>query len=62
MEGEQLTTAEVALVAHIDADDVVRALNNNDELILAFIMEMLQLAGSSDLNARVVERITSEDA
>jgi hypothetical protein len=61
--GDQVlrTEAAVELLANIDADDIVKGLNNNDELILAFIIEVLFEADSSELRARVVERVTAWD-
>ena len=61
--GDQVlrTEAAVELRAVIDADDIVKGLNNNDELILAFIIEMLFEAGSSELRARVIERVSAWD-
>lgn len=59
MESEP-TLAEVPIVIQVDADDIVRALGNNDELILAFVLELLQHAGSSELNERLVERLTAD--
>jgi len=61
--GDQVlrTEASVELVANIDADDIIKGLNNNDELILAFIVELLFEADSSELRARVIERVTAWD-
>jgi hypothetical protein len=56
-----MTEAEVELAAKIDANDIVKGLNNNDELILAFIVEMLFEADSSELRARLVERVSAWD-
>ncbi len=56
-----MTEAKVELMASIDADDIVKGLNNNDELILAFIVEMLFEADSSELRARVIERVSAWD-
>lgn len=55
-EQEELSS-EVELVAQITPHLVVQGLNNNDELILAFILQMLDDAGSSDLEQRLKERI-----
>jgi hypothetical protein len=57
MTDEQLT-AEVELIAQITPHLVVQGLNNNDELLLAFIVEMLDDAGSSELELRLKERLT----
>ena len=51
------TISEVSLVATIAPDDIVVGLNNNDESILAFITEMLDLAESSELEDRLAERL-----
>jgi hypothetical protein len=45
--------SKVDLVAEIDAGDVVKGLNNNDELIFAFVLEMMDAAGSSELEERL---------
>jgi hypothetical protein len=55
------TEAAVELYAAIDADDVVKGLNNNDELILAFIVETLEVADSLELRERLAERLNSWD-
>lgn len=54
------TVAEILVPVRFDADDVVRALGNNDELILTFVLEMLHHAGSSELIERLIERLTIE--
>jgi hypothetical protein len=45
------------LEIRIDASDVVDGFNNNDGSIFAFIMDVLDLAGSSELEADVLEEI-----
>ncbi len=54
-----LTIAPVAAQMNLDAHDVVDALENNDESILAFVIEMLEKAESSDLRERLSERLAS---
>lgn len=49
--------SKVELVATIDADDVVRGLKNNDDAVLTFIIQMLDCAGSSELEAELIGRI-----
>lgn len=51
------TISIVDLTARIDPDDVVRGLNNNDGLILQFVLEMLDEAGSSELELDLLGRI-----
>ena len=51
------TISNVDLSATIDADDVVRGLGNNDENILTFVLQMLDHAGSSDLEEELLLRI-----
>ncbi len=53
-----MTEARVELYAAIDAADVVKGLDNNDEAILAFVVEMLLSAESVDLINRLNERLT----
>lgn len=57
MSDEEELTSEVELVAHITPHLVVQGLSNNDELLLVFITAMLDDAGSSDLEERLVARI-----
>ncbi len=54
-----MTEAQVELVARIDGADVVKGLNNNDEMILAFIIETLESADSLELRERLAERLNS---
>lgn len=51
------TISEVRLVATIDGADIVIGLNNNDESILAFIIDMLDHAESSELEGRLAMRL-----
>lgn len=53
----EVTISHVDLSARIDADDIVRGLNNNDESILTFILQMLDHAESSDLESELVLRV-----
>lgn len=53
----ELVQSKVELVASIDADDVVRGLGQNDELILAFLLDVLDQAGSSELEERLRDRL-----
>lgn len=61
-ERPSLLEARVDLSAHIDAGDIVRGLENNDESLLTFILQILDMAESSDLRERLAERLTSWDA
>lgn len=47
------TISHIDLSAEITARLVVEGLNNNDELIYAFVLEMMDVAGSSDLEERL---------
>lgn len=49
----KLIESEVKLVALVDANDIVAGLSNNDELILPFILQVLDYAGSSELEERL---------
>lgn len=51
------TISKVNQVASIDAEDVVLGLNNNDGFILSFILEMLDHAGSSELEEDLLLRL-----
>lgn len=51
------TISKVELVATIDADDIVRGLRNNDESIMTFMLQMLDCAGSSELEVSLISRI-----
>lgn len=51
------TISKVNQVASIDAEDIVLGLNNNDGLILPFILEMLDHAGSSELEEDLLLRL-----
>lgn len=53
----QATISKVEQVASIDGDDIVKGLNNNDELILSFIADMLESAGSSELEGELLNLI-----
>ena len=56
------TLATINFNVEIEGADIVEALNNNDELVLAFITEMLEKAGSSELRDRLASRlVTWED-
>lgn len=50
----ELTISKVELIATIDAENVVDGLNNNDGLILPFMLEMLDRAGSSELEEELL--------
>lgn len=52
-----LIESKVSLVAAIDADDVHRGLGKNDELILAFIMDLIEVTESSDMEERLRDRL-----
>ena len=41
----------------VDADDIVHALGNNDDLVLSFIIDMLDRAGSSELEETLMSQI-----
>lgn len=45
------------LECRVDASDVVEGLNNNDGSIFAFIMDVLDLAGSSELEQDLLEEL-----
>lgn len=49
-----------ALVVDVDASDVVSGLNNNDGLILAFLKEVLEAAGSSELSGDLMRFLAGE--
>jgi hypothetical protein len=51
------TVSIVDLSARIDAEDIVKGLNNNDDLILMFIVQMLDHAGSSELEGELINRV-----
>ena len=51
----------VELSVGFDADDVVLALDNNDESILLFITQMLEAADSVDLRERLAARLLAWD-
>lgn len=53
----ELLQASVDLIASIDAEDIVKGLGNNDEAMLAFILQMLEKADSSELRERLAERL-----
>lgn len=50
-----------SLACNVDASDIVSGLNNNDGLLLAFIKEVVEAAGSSELSNDLVEWLTGED-
>ncbi len=52
------TASQVEFNIQVDPGDIVSGLNDNDELILTFIVEMLEAAGSSELIERLVDRLT----
>jgi hypothetical protein len=58
-------TCDVTLVSPVEfefeGDDVVLALNNNDESVLSFIVKMLQAADSAELRERLTERLRNWD-
>lgn len=54
-----LTQAALAVTINVDPIDVVDGLYNNDEAILAFLVQVLEIADSSDLRERLAERLTS---
>lgn len=53
----ELKQSTVALEASIDAKDIVRGLNDNDEQVLTFICQMVALADSIELRERLIERL-----
>lgn len=53
------TVANIEFVVPVDGHDIVDGLKNNDELCLAFIVEMLERADSSELRERLAERLTT---
>lgn len=59
---ETLLEAKVDLVAAIDANDIARALGQNDELIFTFIIDLLDEAGSSDLEEMLRDRLKDRSA
>ena len=62
---DEIVMARVAagevLACNVDASDVVSGLNNNDDLLLAFIKDILRLAGSSELEDSLLDHLTSGD-
>ena len=44
----------------VDAQDIVRALNHNDDSILLFISQMLASAQSSELRLQLIRRLGGE--
>jgi hypothetical protein len=59
---EGLSSFSMSLTVEVDPRDVVKGLGNNDESLLAFISQMLELADSSDLRERLAERLVEWDA
>lgn len=51
------TLSSVNFNADVDAEDVILGLSNNDGLILPFIIEMLDHAGSSELEEDLLLRL-----
>jgi len=51
------TISKINLVGLVDAEDVILGLKNNDGLILPFILEMLDHAGSSELEEDLLLRL-----
>jgi hypothetical protein len=45
----------------VDATDIIRSFENNDERILLFILQIIDEAGSSELRDRLSERFISWD-
>lgn len=56
-EPNPLLESVVEFSAPVDGGDIVRGLNNNDELVLRFIVEMLLTADSEELRERLKERL-----
>jgi hypothetical protein len=52
-----LSVASVELSAQIDANDIVRGLNRNDDSIFMFIVEMLNETDSVELEERLLETV-----
>lgn len=52
---------EEEVLASINADDIIRSLNGNDESILAFITEMLVEADSIEIRERLMDRLSDWD-
>lgn len=57
MSDKELVSASVSRLVHIDPDDVVTGLEQNDELILKFICQVIALAESSELRERLLEQL-----
>lgn len=56
-EPADLTLARINFNVDVDAKDIVDALNNNDDLITAFVIELIREAGSSELLADLHTRL-----
>lgn len=56
-----MVSAEIQVNVPVDGHDIVGALNNNDEFVLIFIIQMLEKAESSELRERLAARLTSWD-
>lgn len=56
-----VTVANIEFIVPVDGHDIVLGLKNNDELILAFIVEMLEKADSLELRERLVDRLKTWD-
>ncbi len=55
------TVANIEFIVPVDGHDIVLGLNNNDELILSFIIDMLERADSSELRERLADRLKTWD-
>jgi len=48
-----VSSIQLEVTAHLDPDDVVRGLDNDDEKVLAFVTAMLRASGSAALRGRL---------
>lgn len=56
----ELVNSGGVLTCSVDASDIVSGLNNNDGLILAFIRDILDQAGSSELRNDLVDDLCGD--
>lgn len=57
MSSGPVIVSSVELAAEITPSLIVEGLSNNDEWILTFVLQMLDEAGSSELEERLAERL-----
>jgi hypothetical protein len=57
----ELIQSKIDIVTHIDADDIVAGMNDNDDSVLMFITQMLIAVDSIDLRERLSERLKNWD-